>query len=137
MAEPTVVWISHRVGERCAGCAAEVFTGDFIQITRETGIRCATCAGLADLVYLPARDPALTRRAGAHLSRAVTVVKFSRARRRHERQGMLVSQGRRSSAPRKSARQTRPGGKLLSSFAAMSEFSILRLPSSKPLCRLR
>src|SRR5262249_29326992 len=92
MAERTVVWISHRVGERCAGCAAEVFAGDFIQITRETGIRCATCAGLADLVYLPAGDPALTRRAVALSSRAVMVVKFFRARRRHERPGMLVAQ---------------------------------------------
>jgi hypothetical protein len=92
MAERPVVWISHRTGERCAGCAAEVFTGDFVQITRETGIRCAQCAGLADLAYLPAGDPALTRRAVAHSSRAVTVVKFSRARRRHERQGMLVEE---------------------------------------------
>ena len=92
MAERPVVWISHRAGERCAGCAAEVFTGDFVQITGETGIRCAKCAGLADLVYLPAGDPALTRRAVAHSSRAVTVVKFSRARGRHERQGMLVEE---------------------------------------------
>jgi hypothetical protein len=61
MAERPVVWISHRAGERCAGCAAEVFTGDFVQITGETGIRCAKCAGLADLIYLPAGDPALTR----------------------------------------------------------------------------
>jgi hypothetical protein len=37
MAERPVVWISHRAGERCAGCAAEVFTGDFVQITGETG----------------------------------------------------------------------------------------------------
>ena len=57
MAKRPVVWISHRAGERCAGCAAEVFTRDFVQITRETGIRCAKCAGLADLVYLPAGDP--------------------------------------------------------------------------------
>ena len=92
MAERPVVWISHRAGERCAGCAAEVFRRDFVQITGETGIRCAKCAGLADLVYLPAGDPALTRRAVAHSSRAVTVVKFSRARGRHESQGMLVEE---------------------------------------------
>jgi hypothetical protein len=61
MAERPVVWISHRAGERCTGCAAEVFTGDFVQITGETGINCAKCAGLADLIYLPAGDPALTR----------------------------------------------------------------------------
>jgi hypothetical protein len=66
--------------------------GRLVQITRETGIRCAQCAGLAERAYLPGGDAALTRRAVAHSSRAVTVVKFSRARRRHERQGMLVEE---------------------------------------------
>jgi hypothetical protein len=44
MAERPVVWIRHRAGERCAGSAAEVFPGDFVQVTRETGIL-ATGAG--------------------------------------------------------------------------------------------
>ena len=87
-----VVWISHRGGDRCAGCSAEITRGAFIQITRERGIRCADCAGLADLVFLPAGDTALTRRALALSSRAVTVVKFSQSRKRHERQGVLVEE---------------------------------------------
>jgi hypothetical protein len=41
MAERPVVWIRHRAGEWRASCAAEVFPGDFVQITRETGILAA------------------------------------------------------------------------------------------------
>lgn len=74
------------------GCAAEIFKGMFLQAARDTGLRCLTCAGLADLVFVPAGDPALTRRAMAFSSRSVTVVKFSRARKRHERQGVLVEE---------------------------------------------
>ena len=87
-----VVWISHRGDERCAGCGAELFRGSFIQIARETGIRCIRCAGLADLVFLPSGDPALTRRAVAASSRSAIVVKFSRTRKRNERQGVLVEE---------------------------------------------
>jgi hypothetical protein len=84
------VWISHREGERCAACAVEIERGTFIQMNREQGIRCVRCAGFGDLVFLPAGDTALTRRALALSTRTAIVVKFSRARRRHERQGALV-----------------------------------------------
>jgi hypothetical protein len=85
-----VVWISHKDGERCVSCAAELRSGDFIQIARATGIRCLTCAGFSDLVFLGSGDAALTRRAVSLSSRNAVVVKFSRARKRHERQGVLV-----------------------------------------------
>ncbi len=88
-----VVWISHRSGERCAACGAELFKGDFIQITRDTGVRCMECAGYADLVFLPSGDPALTRRASVLSSRSATVVKFSKTRKHNERQGVLVEEG--------------------------------------------
>lgn len=88
---PRVVWITHKSGEHCGGCAAELFRGDFLQITREEGIRCMACAGLADLVYLPAGDQALTRRALAASPLSAIVVKFSRHRKRSERQGILVA----------------------------------------------
>lgn len=87
-----VVWISHRSGDRCVGCGTEIAKGMLLQVARETGVRCLTCAGLADLIYLPAGDAALTRRATAFSSRSVTVVRFSRARKRHERQGVLVEE---------------------------------------------
>lgn len=85
-----VVWISHREGEHCAGCRAETPKGTFIVITAELGVRCLGCAGLADLEYLPAGDTALTRRALALSSRSAVVVRLSRARKRHERQGVLL-----------------------------------------------
>jgi len=88
--ERPVVWISHKDGEHCASCSAELRSGDFIQIARDTGIRCITCAGLSDLVFLGSGDAALTRRAVAFSSKNAVVVKFSRARKRHERQGVLV-----------------------------------------------
>lgn len=87
-----VVWISHKSGERCERCGEECFKGNFLQITREEGIRCMTCAGLAHLVFLPAGDPALTRRALTLSSQSAIVVKFSRHRKRSERQGVLVAE---------------------------------------------
>ena len=87
-----VVWITHKSGEHCTGCGAELFRGNFVQITRDEGIRCMACAGLADLVYLPAGDPALTRRALAFSRLSAIVVKFSRHRKRSERQGLLVAE---------------------------------------------
>jgi hypothetical protein len=45
-----------------------------------------------ELVFLPAGDTALTRRARKHSSLAAVVVRFSRARKRYERQGLLVTE---------------------------------------------
>jgi hypothetical protein len=86
-----VVWINHR-GERCAGCGAGLAPGKLIVIDGAQGIRCLECAGLAGLKFLPSGDVALTRRALAHSRRSAVVVKFSRARKRSERQGVLVEE---------------------------------------------
>jgi hypothetical protein len=88
-----VVWISHRSGDHCGMCGTEITSGAFVQINQRDGNRCVTCAGYADLCYLPAGDPVLTRTASSLSSRVVVVVKFSRARKRHERQGILVDEG--------------------------------------------
>jgi hypothetical protein len=45
-----------------------------------------------ELVFLPAGDTALTRRARKHSSLAAVVVRFSRAHKRYERQGLLVTE---------------------------------------------
>lgn len=70
----------------CADCSG---TGDLL-IMEGPGPLCLTCADLDHLVYLPSGDAALTRRAkkASHLS--AVVVRFSRARKRYERQGILV-----------------------------------------------
>jgi ribosomal protein L14 len=54
------------------------------------GPSCLSCVGLGDLEFLAAGDPLLTRRAKATSVRHAVVVRFSRTRRRYERQGLLV-----------------------------------------------
>jgi hypothetical protein len=51
---------------------------------------CLSCADLAHLTYLPSGDATLTRRARKLSSLSAVVVRFSRTRRRYERQGTLV-----------------------------------------------
>ena len=53
---------------------------------------CLTCADLDQLVFLPAGDAALSRRARKHSPLAAVVVRFNRARKRYERQGLLVAE---------------------------------------------
>jgi hypothetical protein len=90
VADRPVVWISHRGGEPCVQCRVPVERGRIIRLDREAGLRCAACGGLGELVFLPSGDVALTRRALALSARSAVVVKFSQARKRHERQGVLV-----------------------------------------------
>jgi hypothetical protein len=72
-------WTCHR----CGG------TGGLLMM-ENPGPACLRCAGLDDLEYLPAGDALLSRRAKAKSSRYAVVVRFSRSRRRYERQGLLV-----------------------------------------------
>ena len=84
-----LVWISHK-GAKCSACGAELAPGDLLAIDRAEGSRCIKCAGLDGLVFLPSGDTALTRRAVMCSPRSAVVLKFSRARKRNERQGVLV-----------------------------------------------
>jgi len=72
-------WTCHR----CGGT-------DDLLIMEDPGPACLRCAVLADLVFLGRGDALLTRRAKAKSARSAVVVRFSRARRRYERQGILV-----------------------------------------------
>jgi hypothetical protein len=51
-----------------------------------------TCADMGHLVYLPSGDAALTRRARAASRLSAVVVRFSRARKRYERPGVLIEE---------------------------------------------
>jgi hypothetical protein len=84
-----LVWISHK-DARCTACGAELARGEFVALDQAQGSRCLKCAGLDRLVFLPSGDAALTRRAMARSSRSAVVLEFSRARKRNERQGVLV-----------------------------------------------
>jgi len=76
---------------KCADCGRELLGGDFLFLEGERPL-CLACADLDHLVYLPRGDTALTRRARKHSSLSAVVVRFSRARKRYERQGVLVEQ---------------------------------------------
>jgi hypothetical protein len=71
----------------CAGCGQTV---DDLVTEESTGPICLTCADMDHLVFLPAGDAAMTRRAKKHSRLSAVVVRHNRARRRDERQGLLV-----------------------------------------------
>lgn len=72
----------------CAECAG---TSGFLHMD-DAGPLCLSCADLDHLVFLPAGDAALTRRAGKASSLSAVVVRWSRTRKRYERQGVLVEE---------------------------------------------
>lgn len=59
-------------------------------VMEKPGPSCLACAGLGDLAFLPRGDGGLTRRAKAKSQRSAVVVRFSRTRKRYERQGLLL-----------------------------------------------
>ena len=73
----------------CSSCGAEIAKSDLLRMEKGRPL-CLTCADLDHLVYLPAGDPALSRRSRKHSTLSAVVVRFSRARKRYERQGLLV-----------------------------------------------
>ena len=90
-ADTIKVFISNR-DSTCDECGEELGRKAWITLEREKGALCLTCADLDHLVFLPTGDAALTRRARKHSALSAVVLKFSRARRRYERQGLLVEE---------------------------------------------
>lgn len=90
-------WKCHRCGE----------TGDLLMMEKP-GPACLRCVGLDDLEFLPAGDMLLTRRAKAKSARHAVVVRFSKSRRRYERQGLLV-EPETLAAARRELEEQRPG----------------------------
>jgi hypothetical protein len=74
-----LAWKCHRCGD----------TGDLL-VMETPGPACLRCVGLDDLAFLPRGDALLTRRVKAKSTRSAVVVRFSRSRKRYERQGLLV-----------------------------------------------
>src|SRR5438093_835211 len=60
-----------------------------LPVMENPGPACVRCVGLGDLEFLPAGDALLTRRAKAKSARSAVVARFSKSRRRYERQGLL------------------------------------------------
>jgi hypothetical protein len=74
----------------CDECRENLGRGAWITLTKDKKALCLGCADLDHLVFLPSGDTALTRRARKHSTLVAVVIKWSRARHRYERQGLLV-----------------------------------------------
>lgn len=83
------VFISTREST-CEECGEALGHHAWITLRDEKGAACLTCADLDHLVFLPSGDTALTRRARKHSRLCAVVLKWSRTRKRYERQGLLV-----------------------------------------------
>ncbi len=90
--EELKVFISSREST-CDECGENLGSKAWITLIRDKGALCLACADLDHLSFLPSGDAALTRRARKHSTLAAVVLKWSRARQRYERQGLLVEDG--------------------------------------------
>ena len=86
---PDLVVVSPIKEWTCAVCGRA--DGSWL-IMEEPGPVCMACADMDHLVFLPSGDAALTRRAKAASRLSAIVLRFSRARKRYERQGILVGE---------------------------------------------
>jgi hypothetical protein len=78
----------------CTGCGG---SGSYL-FMEGPGPLCLGCADMDHLVFLPTGDAALSRRAKQASRLAAVVVRFSRSRKRYERQGILVEEAALESA---------------------------------------
>jgi hypothetical protein len=83
---PDLVVISPLKEWTCTSCGG---TGDLL-FMEDAGPLCLDCADLGHLVFLPSGDAALTRQAKKASRLSAVVVRWSRTRKRYERQGILV-----------------------------------------------
>lgn len=76
---------------KCSQCKKDMAKGSFLMMDGDNP-HCISCTVYKDLVFLPAGNALLTRRTKKYSNQSVVVVKFSRARKRYERQGLLVTE---------------------------------------------
>lgn len=76
----------------CRECGEPLGHQAWIMPVENKGVFCLACADLDHLLFLPSGDAALTRRAKKHSTLSAVVLKWSRARKRYERQGLLVEE---------------------------------------------
>lgn len=89
LGKPTgLVVISPLKDWTCAGCGG---TGDYLRM-EDAGPLCLACADLDHLIFLPSGDAALSRRAKQASRLSAVVVRWSRSRKRYERQGILAEE---------------------------------------------
>jgi hypothetical protein len=76
----------------CGECGENLGRGAWIALAGEKGALCLSCADLDHLVFLASGDAALTRRARKYATLSAVVLKWAQARKRYERQGLLVGE---------------------------------------------
>jgi hypothetical protein len=74
----------------CSECGEALGRHAWITLVEGKGALCLTCADMDHLIFLPSGNAALTRRAGKYSILSAVVLQWSRARKRYERQGLLV-----------------------------------------------
>jgi hypothetical protein len=74
----------------CDECGENLERGAWITLAGDKGALCLACADMDHLVFLPAGNAALTRRSRKYSILYAVVLKWTRARKRYERQGLLV-----------------------------------------------
>ncbi len=85
------VFISNR-DSTCEDCGEKLGRKAWITLEEGKGALCLACADIDHLIFLPSGDAALTRRARKYSTLVAIVLKWSRSRRRYERQGLLVGE---------------------------------------------
>lgn len=90
--EPLKVFISSRDSTTCSECRRKLGRSSWITLRGQDRALCLACAELDHLAFLASGDAALTRRAGKHSPIKVVVLKWSKSRKRYERQGVLVTE---------------------------------------------
>ncbi len=76
----------------CDECKEDLGSSAWITLQGDKKAVCLECADLDHLMFLPSGDAALTRRAKKHSRLFAVVLKWSRRRKRYERQGLLVEE---------------------------------------------
>lgn len=76
----------------CTECNEDLGRKAWITLVEDKGAVCLSCADLDHLVFLPSGDAALTRRSGKYSTLRAIVLKWSKARKRYERQGQLIEE---------------------------------------------
>jgi hypothetical protein len=85
------VFISGR-DSTCDECRENLGRKAWIVLGGDGHAFCLSCADLDHLIFLPSGDAALTRRGRKHSTLSAVVLKWSRARKRYERQGLLIEE---------------------------------------------
>jgi predicted CXXCH cytochrome family protein len=90
-AAPDLVVVQPVKDWTCAECHNTHDAGSPLIMDNDSPL-CMTCADMDHLVFLPSGDAALTRRAKKESRLSAVVVRWSRNRKRYERQGLLVEE---------------------------------------------